>query len=210
MPSGPGAAVHACAPGVVVDVDPLVVRTDDGCAYRYAGVRRTVGAGTRVVAGQAVAVVEAGRHAGEWGAACLRLSVTGADGRELDAYDLLAGLPDPAEFAPWTAAADPDQRVPSAGRAPGDGAEWDGAAAGAEAAGPEEAGYADVLTGRGRGDDRPGAVPERWSDDGARHAYDEEAEDEDDPAAAARAAALLLARPRPAGRTRPEGTGDAG
>ncbi len=100
LPGGAGAAVYAVAGGTVTGAPPIL-RGDDGRGYRYGGMRWLAADGARVVAGQAIGVLEPHPHDGTPAATCLHLAVTGPDGTRLDTYRLLAGLVDPVESAWW-------------------------------------------------------------------------------------------------------------
>ncbi|WP_157474489.1 hypothetical protein [Parafrankia sp. EUN1f] len=104
--------VHAVVAGAVTTWPPpasqLTLRGDDGREYRFAGVRAVVESGSRVRVGQVVAVVTGHSGDGSSGPAVLDVEVTGADGRPLDGYGLLAGLADPAAYVDLTAATDPE------------------------------------------------------------------------------------------------------
>ncbi|WP_131802392.1 hypothetical protein [Parafrankia soli] len=110
LPARAGETVYAVAGGVVDGRSPLLLRADDGRSYRYQGTRCLPQAGTRVAAGEPIGVVVPHLHDGDPDATCLHLAVTGPDGDVLDAYGLVAGLPDPAEPGWWVTGygVDPD------------------------------------------------------------------------------------------------------
>jgi hypothetical protein len=188
LPAAPGAAVHAVAPGVVVTVDPLVVRADDGRSYRYDGAVGARSPGARVTAGQPAATLRPGDGPGP--ASWLTVTVTTGDGDPVDAYDLLVGLPDPAEHGSWASDADPDLLATPAYRLPTTPARQAAAPPVSPVPAPPS-GRLPAVSPTPQGPDLPPTRPAEPVDDD---------EDEDDPAAAdQRAAALLLGRPRPSG-----------
>lgn len=192
LPASPGAVVYAIVPGVVTTSDPLVIRADDGCSYHYDDVGGGPTLGARVAAGQPVATLRPGE--GPTSTSWLTLTVTAGDGRPVDAYELLVGLPDPAEYAPWTSDADPELLADPAYRVQ--------ALSAGDAAGLPPTGSPGVPSAH------PGAepLPARLADPSPTPGPDEWADYEDDDDDSARAAALLLGRPRPSG----PGAGDVG
>ncbi|WP_261569963.1 hypothetical protein [Frankia gtarii] len=204
--------VHAVVDGVVVAGPPFVLSGDDGFGYRYTGVRGLIPVGSRVQAGQVVAVVAEHRHDRSPAAAtCLHLEIAESDGQPLDAYEVLAGLADPVECADLTAETDPE----SAGR--------DRSAAGGwrqrRGSSPPRTSDTDVATAA-----PPGLLDSRDDHHASAHNAPDSSDedDEDGRTTAARAASLLVDGGRLTGRTRsastlwpigpdgPDGPDDAG
>jgi hypothetical protein len=107
----PGTPVHAVAAGLILEAvaDRVVVRGVDGCRYRYTGLRSAafpVPPGSSVRAGDILGCVAAS----EGGVAVLEVAVTDESGAELDAVELLLGLPDPNDlgYAAAGIGVDPD------------------------------------------------------------------------------------------------------